>query len=128
MRAKQRLKIILPIVFFAVIFLLLYLVFKSVAEAAVLIFPTLYAMSGGLLLQWMLGYNFERRRLGGLHCAVESIAVETGVVMVVYLDEAFKERHAAQDAELANRRRADTGGDCWRCSEAAAEADDGDWR
>jgi Cu(I)/Ag(I) efflux system membrane protein CusA/SilA len=47
LRAKERLKIILPIVFF-VIFLLLYIVFKSATEAAVLIFPTLYAMSGGL--------------------------------------------------------------------------------
>src|SRR5262249_40948340 len=57
-RAKERLKVIVPIVFF-VIFLLLYVVFKSAIEAAVLIFPTLYAMSGGLLLQWMLGYNFS---------------------------------------------------------------------
>ena len=58
LRAKATAIIILPIVFF-VIFLLLYLVFKSALEAAVLIFPTLYAMSGGLLLQWILGYNFS---------------------------------------------------------------------
>ena len=89
MRAKQRLKIILPIVFF-VIFMLLYLVFKSAAEAAVLIFPTLYAMSGGLLLQWMLGYNFSVAVWVG-YIALFGIAVETGVVMVVYLDEAFKQ-------------------------------------
>jgi Cu(I)/Ag(I) efflux system membrane protein CusA/SilA len=97
MRAKQRLKIILPIVFF-VIFLLLYLVFKSAAEAAVLIFPTLYAMSGGLLLQWMLGYNFSVAVWVG-YIALFGIAVETGVVMVVYLDEAFK-RLLAQDAPM----------------------------
>ena len=54
LRAKERLKIILPVVFF-VIFLLLYMVFHSVGEAVVLILPTLYAMSGGLLLQWLLG-------------------------------------------------------------------------
>jgi Cu(I)/Ag(I) efflux system membrane protein CusA/SilA len=88
MRAKQRLKIILPIVFF-VIFLLLYLVFKSAAEAAVLIFPTLYAMSGGLLLQWALGFNFSVAVWVG-YIALFGIAVETGVVMVVYLDEAFQ--------------------------------------
>jgi Cu(I)/Ag(I) efflux system membrane protein CusA/SilA len=58
LRAKQRLQLILPVVFF-VIFLLLYLVFHSVAEALVLIFPTIYAMSGGLLLQWLLKYNFS---------------------------------------------------------------------
>ncbi|MGD0480118.1 MAG: CusA/CzcA family heavy metal efflux RND transporter [Terracidiphilus sp.] len=97
MRAKQRLRIILPIVFF-VIFLLLYLVFKSAAEAAVLIFPTLYAMSGGLLLQWALGYNFSVAVWVG-YIALFGIAVETGVVMVVYLDEALKQR-LAQDAPM----------------------------
>jgi copper/silver efflux system protein len=96
-RAKQRLTIILPIVFF-VIFLLLYLVFKSVTEAAVLIFPTLYAMSGGLLLQWALGYNFSVAVWVG-YIALFGIAVETGVVMVVYLEEAF-ERHLAKDSPM----------------------------
>ena len=98
MRAKQRMKMILPIVFF-IIFLLLYLVFKSAAEAAVLIFPTLYAMSGGLLLQWMLGYNFSVAVWVG-YIALFGIAVETGVVMVVYLDEAFQ-AGIAQNPELA---------------------------
>jgi Cu(I)/Ag(I) efflux system membrane protein CusA/SilA len=91
-RAKQRLTIILPIVFF-VIFMLLYLVFKSAIEAAVLIFPTLYAMSGGLLLQWMLGYNFSVAVWVG-YIALFGIAVETGVVMVLYLDEAYQRRLA----------------------------------
>ena len=97
MRAKQRLKIILPIVFF-VIFMLLYLVFKSAAEAAVLIFPTFYAMSGGLLLQWALGFNFSVAVWVG-YIALFGIAVETGVVMVVYLHEAFQHR-LAQDAPM----------------------------
>ena len=97
MHAKQRLKIILPVVFF-VIFLLLYLVFKSATEAAVLIFPTLYAMSGGLLLQWALGYNFSVAVWVG-YIALFGIAVETGVVMVVYLDEAFQ-RHVAQNSPM----------------------------
>jgi len=91
-RAKQRLKIIVPIVFF-VIFLLLYMVFKSAIEAAVLIFPTLYAMSGGLLLQWVMGYNFSVAVWVG-YIALFGIAVETGVVMVVYLHEAYAERLA----------------------------------
>ncbi len=97
MRAKQRLKMILPIVFF-VIFMLLYLVFKSAAEAAVLIFPTFYAMSGGLLLQWALGFNFSVAVWVG-YIALFGIAVETGVVMVVYLHEAFQHR-LAQDAPM----------------------------
>ncbi len=92
LRARQRLEIILPIVFF-VIFLLLYLVFKSATEAAVLIVPTLYATSGGLLLQWILGYNFSVAVWVG-YIALFGIAVETGVVMVVYLHEALEHRLA----------------------------------
>ena len=99
MRAKQRLTMILPIVFF-VIFLLLYLVFKSAIEAVVLIVPTLYAMSGGLLLQWLLGYNFSVAVWVG-YIALFGIAVETGVVMVVYLDEAFQ-RHLAQNSSMTD--------------------------
>ena len=90
MRAKERLEFILPIVFF-VIFLLLYMVFHSVAEAAVLIFPTFYALTGGLILQWWLGYNFSVAVWVG-YIALFGIAVETGVVMVVYLHEALDRR------------------------------------
>ena len=90
LRAKQRLKLILPIVFF-VIFMLLYMVFHSVTEAAVLIFPTIYAMTGGLILQWLLGYNFSVAVWVG-YIALFGIAVETGVVMVVYLHEALDHR------------------------------------
>jgi copper/silver efflux system protein len=90
LRAKQRLKIILPIVF-AAIFFLLYLVFHSVTEALVLIFPTVYAMTGGLLLQWLMGYNFSVAVWVG-YIALFGIAVETGVVMVIYLHEALDKR------------------------------------
>lgn len=96
MRAKKRLEMILPVVFF-VIFLLLYMVFNSAVEAAVLIFPTLYAMSGGLLLQWWMGYNFSVAVWVG-YIALFGIAVETGVVMVVYLHEAYTNRLASGEA------------------------------
>lgn len=92
LRARQRLKIILPIVLVTILFLL-YMVFHSLAEALVLIFPTLYAMTGGLLLQWLLGYELSVAVWVG-YIALFGIAVETGVVMVVYL-------HAALDRRLA---------------------------
>jgi Cu(I)/Ag(I) efflux system membrane protein CusA/SilA len=92
LRAKQRMKLILPVVFF-VIFMLLYMVFHSVAEAMVLIFPTVYAMTGGLILQWLLNYNFSVAVWVG-YIALFGIAVETGVVMVVYLHEALDRRLA----------------------------------
>ena len=92
-RAKERLKIILPVVFF-VIFVLLYMVFHSVAESVVLIFPTIYALTGGLILQKLLGYNFSVAVWVG-YIALFGIAVETGVVMVVYLHEALNRRLAS---------------------------------
>src|SRR5256885_12605240 len=93
LRAKQRLKIILPVVFF-LIFMLLYMVFHSATEAMVLIFPTFYAMTGGLILQWLLGYNFSVAVWVG-YIALFGIAVETGVVMVVYLHESLDKRIAS---------------------------------
>ena len=93
LRAQERLKLILPVVFFA-IFMLLYMVFHSAMEALMLIFPTLYAMTGGLLLQWILGYNFSVAVWVG-YIALFGIAVETGVVMVVYLHEALDKRIAS---------------------------------
>ena len=92
-RAKERLKIILPVVFFVII-LLLYMVFHSVTETMVLIFPTFYAMTGGLILQWLLGYNFSVAVWVG-YIALFGIAVETGVVMVVYLHESLDKRIAS---------------------------------
>lgn len=95
LHAKKRLELILPIVFF-VIFMLLYLLFKSVAEAAMLFFPAFFALIGGLLLQLLLGYNFSVAVAVG-YIALFGIAVETAVVMIVYL-------HAALDQRLAQER------------------------
>lgn len=98
LRAKHRLEFILPIVF-CVIFILLYMVFHSAAEATVLIVPTFYALTGGLLLQWLLHYNFSVAVWVG-YIALFGIAVETGVVMVVYLHETLSRRLAA--GEISN--------------------------
>ncbi len=92
LRAKKRLELILPIVFF-VIFLLLYMTFHSVAEAAMLFFPAFFALIGGLLLQLFLGYNFSVAVAVG-YIDLFGIAVETAVVMIVYLHEALDLRLA----------------------------------
>jgi Cu(I)/Ag(I) efflux system membrane protein CusA/SilA len=92
MRARERLELILPIVFL-VIFVLLYMTFNSLAEAAILILPTFFALTGGLVLQWLLGYNFSVAVWVG-YIALFGIAVETGVIMVVYLHEALDKRLA----------------------------------
>ncbi len=93
LRAKKRLELILPLVFFT-IFLLLYMVFDSAAEAAILFFPVFFAMTGGLILQVLLGYEFSVAVAVG-YIALFGIAVETAVVMVVYLHEALDKRLAS---------------------------------
>lgn len=104
-RARQRLTLILPVVFFT-IFVLLFMVFHSVKESVVLIVPTLYALSGGLLLQWFFHENFSVAVWVG-YIALFGIAVETGVVMVVYLHEAYQRYlregriHSEEDIEAA---------------------------
>jgi Cu(I)/Ag(I) efflux system membrane protein CusA/SilA len=86
-RARERLKVLIPIVFFS-IFMLLYMTFHSVSEATIVILSVVYAMTGGIVLQWLLGYNFSVAVWVG-YIALYGVAVQTGVVMVVYLHEAL---------------------------------------
>jgi Cu(I)/Ag(I) efflux system membrane protein CusA/SilA len=93
-RARERLQVLLPIVL-AAILVLLYLTFHSVSEAAIVMLSVVYAMTGGVLLQWVLGYNFSVAVWVG-YIALYGIAVQTGVVMVVYLHEALDARLRAR--------------------------------
>jgi len=90
LRARKRLMLVLPVVF-ATIFFLLYMLLSSVAESIVLIVPCLYAITGGLLLQYLMGFNFSVAVAVG-YISLFGIAVETGVVMVIYLQEALDHR------------------------------------
>ena len=92
LRAERRLRILLPIVFFA-IFILLHMTFHSAVEAAIVMLSVVYAMTGGFILQWWLGYNFSVAVWIG-YIALYGVAVQTGVVMVVYLHEALDQRLA----------------------------------
>src|SRR5437867_3274111 len=96
-RARERLKILVPLVFF-IIFMLLYLTFHSVAEASIVMLSVVYAMTGGVILQWLLGYNFSVAVWVG-YSALYGVAVQTGVVMVVYLHEAL-DRRLRQGGEI----------------------------
>jgi Cu(I)/Ag(I) efflux system membrane protein CusA/SilA len=98
-RARERLRILIPIVLF-LIFMLLYLTFHSVSEAAIVMLSVVYAMTGGLILQWLLGYNFSVAVWVG-YIALYGVAVQTGVVMVVYLHEALDARLRAGGALTA---------------------------
>ncbi len=89
-RARERLKIIIPAVIFA-IFMLLYLTFRSASEAVIVMLSVVYAMTGGIVAQWWLDYNFSVAVWIG-YIALYGVAVQTGVVMVVYLHEALDAR------------------------------------
>jgi Cu(I)/Ag(I) efflux system membrane protein CusA/SilA len=89
-RARERFKILIPLVFF-IIFILLYMTFHSAAEAMIVMLSVVYAMTGGVILQWLLGYNFSVAVWVG-YIALYGVAVQTGVVMVVYLHEALDKR------------------------------------
>ena len=85
--ARKTLQVVLPIVL-AVIFVLLTMTFRSSSEATIVMLSVLYAMTGGVILQWALGYNFSVAVWIG-YIALYGVAVETGVVMVIYLHEAL---------------------------------------
>jgi Cu(I)/Ag(I) efflux system membrane protein CusA/SilA len=76
---------------FLIIFMLLYMVYKSALEAAHVMLAVPFALSGGVFLQKMLGYNFNGAVWVG-YIALFGTAVQTGVVMVVYLEEMVKKR------------------------------------
>jgi len=89
-RAQKTLQVIVPAALF-VIFILLFVVYHSFKEAAHVILAVPFALTGGVFLQWWLGYNFSVAVWVG-YIALFGTAIQTGVVMVVYLDEAVKRK------------------------------------
>jgi Cu(I)/Ag(I) efflux system membrane protein CusA/SilA len=89
-RARQRLLIVIPIVLL-VIFGLLYVTYHSALEAAHVLMAVPFALTGGIYLLWFLGYNFSVAVWVGF-IALFGTAVQTGVVMVIYLNEAVERK------------------------------------
>ena len=91
-RARKTLNVVVPMTIL-VIFLLLYFHFHSVTEAFLVMVSLPFALVGGVLLIYLLKYNLSVAVVVGF-IAVAGLAVETGVVMLVYLDEAYNRRIA----------------------------------
>jgi len=85
--------IVVPIAL-SVIFLLLYMTYHSVLDAAHVLLTVPFALTGGVYLLWLLGYNFSVAVWVGF-IALFGTAVQTGVVMVIYLQEALDQKIAA---------------------------------
>jgi Cu(I)/Ag(I) efflux system membrane protein CusA/SilA len=99
-RFVKTMQLVFPIVLL-VIFVLLYLVYHSALEAAHVMLAVPFALSGGVLLQKLLGYNFNGAVWVG-YIALFGTAVQTGVVMVVYLEETVKARMAEKGAAFSS--------------------------
>jgi copper/silver efflux system protein len=96
-RATARLKIVVPITL-AIIFLLLFLNFRSLTETLIVMLSLPFALVGGLWLMWWLGFNLSVAVVVGF-IALAGVAAETGVVMLIYLNQALAEVQARRDAE-----------------------------
>lgn len=91
-RATQKLKIVVPATLF-IIFVLLYLTFKRFDEAALIMGTLPFALAGGIWLLWVLGYHFSVA--GGVgFIALAGVSAEFGVIMLLYLKQAWHERLA----------------------------------
>jgi Cu(I)/Ag(I) efflux system membrane protein CusA/SilA len=96
-RATERLKLVVPATL-AVIFVLLYLLFRSVGDAALVMAAVPFSLVGGFWLVWAMGHNVSVATAVGF-IALAGVAAEFGVVMLVYLKNAHARRLAAGEAD-----------------------------
>src|SRR5438270_9148764 len=88
-RVKARLQVVVPLTL-GIIALLLYLTFGTVAETAIVMLSLPFALVGGAWVMWLLDYNLSIAVAVGF-IALAGVAAETGVVMLIYLDQAWRE-------------------------------------
>jgi Cu(I)/Ag(I) efflux system membrane protein CusA/SilA len=104
-RAAERLKIVIPVTL-TIIFLLLYLNFKSITETLIVMLSLPFALVGGLWMMWWLGFNLSVAVAVGF-IALAGVAAETGVIMLIYLNHALAAMRAKRSAEGAAFTRQD---------------------
>lgn len=99
LRASKRLMIVVPLVL-TTIFFLLYLTFHSFLESLLVMLSVPYALVGGIWLQWFLGYPMTVAVWIG-YIALYAVAVQTGIIMVVYLHEALDRKLSEGKVNIA---------------------------
>ncbi|MDP2240742.1 MAG: CusA/CzcA family heavy metal efflux RND transporter [Burkholderiales bacterium] len=95
-RAKERMKIVVPVTLL-LIFVLLYLNFRRLTETLIVMLSVPFSLVGGVWLMYLLDYNVSVAVVVGF-IALAGVAAETGVVMLLYLDQAFRAMAARQHA------------------------------
>jgi Cu(I)/Ag(I) efflux system membrane protein CusA/SilA len=96
-RAIAKMKVVIPVTLL-IIFLLLYLNFRRLTETVIVMLSVPFALVGGVWLMWMLGYNMSVAVAVGF-IALAGVAAETGVVMLIYLDQAWHKLKSQREAE-----------------------------
>jgi Cu(I)/Ag(I) efflux system membrane protein CusA/SilA len=104
-RAKERLKLVVPITL-AVIVLLLFLNFRNMTEVLIILGTLPMALIGGIWLLYLLGYHLSVA-VGVGFIALAGVAVEIGVVMLIYLKQASREQQRNAQSEGRDINRAD---------------------
>ena len=104
-RAKARLVVVVPLTLL-IIFLLLYLNFRRVSDTLIVMLSVPFALAGGLWLMWWLNFNLSVAVAVGF-IALAGVAAETGVVMLIYLENAVAELRKTRVAEGRLFTRAD---------------------
>jgi copper/silver efflux system protein len=104
-RATEKLKIVVPVTLL-IIFLLLFLNFGRLTETLIVMLSLPFALVGGLWLMWWLGFNMSVAVVVGF-IALSGVAAETGVVMLMYLDQALNEVWREREAAGRAFTRAD---------------------
>jgi len=104
-RAAARLKIVVPVTL-SIIFLLLYLNFRSFADTMIVMLSLPFALVGGIWLMWWLGFNLSVAVVVGF-IALAGVAAETGVIMLIYLNHALADIQAHRDADGSRLSRRD---------------------
>ncbi len=89
-RVAERMRIVVPVTL-GIIFLLLYLNFRGLAESLIVMLALPFSLVGGFWFLWLLGYNTSVAVWVGF-IALAGVAAETAVVMLIYLDESFHRR------------------------------------
>ena len=98
-RVADKLRVVVPVTI-GIIFLLLYFTFRDVTEALIVMLLLPFSLVGGIWFLWLLDYNTSVAVWVGF-IALAGVAAETGVVMLIYLDEAFHSRSAMGQMKFA---------------------------
>ena len=96
-RAIAKMKVVIPVTLL-IIFLLLYLNFRRLTETFIVMLSVPFALVGGVWLMWLLDYNMSVAVAVGF-IALAGVAAETGVVMLIYLDQAWHKLKMQREAE-----------------------------